>query len=164
MKIYDVIQGNPSILGSKKKGNEESGEVDFKKLLSEANTKLNKVNPGVSPPRSVEDSKILSNPISAVSSLNSFLELENLSEIRSKGIEAIEKTLMILEEYIKKMDNPEIPLKKIDQIIQFLNEEVDQLNTLSQKLAPSDPLQKILTEAGIVSTVEIAKFNRGEYI
>ena len=28
----------------------------------------------------------------------------------------------------------------------------------------SDPLQKIVTDLGIVSTVEIEKFNRGEYV
>jgi hypothetical protein len=69
-----------------------------------------------------------------------------------------------LEEYKNAMGDPEMPLKKIDPLIQSLSQGMQDLNTLSAKLSPSDPLQKILTEVGIVSAVEIEKFRRGEYI
>jgi hypothetical protein len=41
---------------------------------------------------------------------------------------------------------------------------LENLNRLSEQLSPSDPLKKIMTEAGIVSAMEIEKFRRGEYV
>jgi hypothetical protein len=95
--------------------------------------------------------------------LNGLTEWNDISQIRSQGIRASENTLKILEEYRRAMAHVQLPLKKIDPMIQSLSQEVDHLNILSGKLSPSDPLKEILTELGIVSAVEIEKYRRGEY-
>jgi hypothetical protein len=87
-----------------------------------------------------------------------------INETRSKGVETTEKTLDLLERYQKAIADPQMPLKRINEFIDSLSLEVKSLNSLSEKLPPVDPLQKIMTEVGILSAVEIEKFNRGEYI
>ena len=85
-------------------------------------------------------------------------------QVRSRGIQSAEKTLDLLDQYQKAMANPDQSLKNIHPLIQSLSQELQGLNILSEKLSPSDPLQSILTNTGIVSAVEIEKFYRGEYI
>jgi len=38
------------------------------------------------------------------------------------------------------------------------------LDRWSDQLPPSDPLRKMMGEIGILSNVEIEKFNRGDYV
>lgn len=164
MKINEMIQSISSILDSKKIEKGKPGEIDFQEILRDANGKLNDGSSmiGLSCPDS--GSIIPSDPVISSLSLNGLLGLEDITQIQSEGIRATESTLDRLEEYQKALGHPEIPLKKIDRLIQSLSEEVRSLNILSEKLPPSDPLQKILTEVGIVTTAEIERFRRGEYI
>ena len=84
--------------------------------------------------------------------------------MRSQGVKVAESTLGILEEYQKAIGDPQKTPRQIDPLVQSLSEEVKSLKMLAEKVPPSDPLQKIMTDLGIVSTVEIEKFNRGEYV
>ncbi len=84
--------------------------------------------------------------------------------MRCEGIAAAENTLRLLEDYQNAMGNPRVPLRQIDSIVQSLSREVKTLDGLSRKIPSTDPLVKILGDVGIVSTVEIEKFNRGEYV
>ena len=49
-------------------------------------------------------------------------------------------------------------------MVQSLRQEVQELNRWSDILAPSDPLRKIMGEVGILSKVEIEKFNGGDHV
>jgi hypothetical protein len=164
MKIKEITQQVSAVLGSKNTQKEEPTELEFQKLLKDANVKLN--HPSERMPPSVHDEGVteLSSPALTASSVSYLLKLEDIAQIRSQSIQATENTLKVLEEYKNAMGDPEMPLKKIDPLIQSLSQGMQDLNTLSAKLSPSDPLQKILTEVGIVSAVEIEKFRRGEYI
>jgi len=149
MKIREVVQGNPSILGSKGSGKNDPKEVDFRKVLNEANARLKPPCPAAS------------SSLSSVSSLADPSVID-LGQIRSKSIGATEKTLGLLEAYQKAMADPEISPEKIGSFIQALSEQVDLLKVLSEKVPLSDPLNRIMTDVGIVSTVEIEKFRRGD--
>jgi hypothetical protein len=151
MKIKEVIQGNSSILGSERLGKNELKGVDFQKMLSDASAKLK----GVSP--------MPSGPVSSASPLDGPSGMD-LNQVRSQSIQATENTLTLLEAYQEAMANPEVTLKKMDAFIQSLSDQIEHLNTLSEKLSSSDPLNRIMTEVGIVSTVEVEKLRRGEYI
>jgi hypothetical protein len=107
---------------------------------------------------------VLVDPAFSVQALNFLPEQEEITQIRSQGIRAAESTLNFLEKYQKAVGDPQITLKKVDPLVRSLSHEVNDLHLLSEKLPPSDPLQKIMREIGIVSTIEIEKFNRGEYI
>jgi len=87
-----------------------------------------------------------------------------LPQIRSQGIKVAENTLSLLEKYQKAMADPQMTLKKVDHWVQSLATEVNDLISFSDKLPAADPLREIINEIGIVSKVEIQKFNSGEYI
>lgn len=165
MKINEVIHGTPSISTPNKNGKQESGEMDFKKILNDASAKL--VSPHgreISPTPSEEGKKIFSAPALSMSPLNGLLNSGDAASIRSQGLQTTENTLKTLEEYQDALGNPEIPLKKVDQLVQSLSQEVDLLKTLSEQISLSDPLHQMMTETGIVSAVEIERFNRGVYL
>jgi hypothetical protein len=164
MKIKEITQQVSSTLRSRNIQKEETKELEFQKLLKDANVKLNDATQRISPSPREEVVKELSSPALSASSVSYLLKFEDIAQIRSQSVQATENTLEVLKKYEETIANPEISLKKIDPLIQSLSQEVQDLKILSEKLSPSDPLQKILTEVGIVSTVEIEKFRRGEYI
>lgn len=164
MKIKDLTQSISTILDSKQVRGSSPDAVDFKERLAEASLKLENSIQRESPIPSEGEPKVSPNPVLSVCSLGSLFGVHGLDPTRSQSIETTTTILNLLEQYQKAMANPEISLKKIGPFIQSLSQEVFRLNTLSEKLSPSDPLQRILTELGIISTVEIEKFNRGDYV
>jgi len=163
MKIDHIALETPRVQDSKKPEKNNSG-TDFQKLLEEANGRLNDASQGAFPsslnqPLGTRTESTLSPP--PVSGLEGG---EGLFQIRSQGVQSTVNALEILEDYQQALADPAVPLKRIDQLVQSLSREIPRLNVLSEKLPPSDPLQKILAEVGILSTVEIEKFRRGEYV
>jgi hypothetical protein len=57
-----------------------------------------------------------------------------------------------------------VSLKEVYSLVQSLRQEVQEMDRWSDQLPPSDPLRKIMGEIGILSNVEIEKFNRGDYV
>jgi len=84
--------------------------------------------------------------------------------LRPQEVQAAEKTLNLLEEYQRAIDNPRVTLREIHPLVQSLAEETRGLNQWVVELPPSDPLKKIMTEVGILSSIEVGKFNRGDYV
>ena len=163
MKINEILFKSSPVLDSKKGEKGKIREFDFEKLMREADGKLRDADGKVALLPSDKMANNVSTPEVTGQPVN-LLELEKITQFRSQGIEETEKALGILEKYQKALGDPEMDLKKIDPIVQALSEGVKSLSALSEKLSSSDPLQKLLTEVGIVSTVEIEKFNRGGYI
>jgi Class II flagellar assembly regulator len=160
MDIKKIINGTSAVTELNQKRKSESGQLDFQKVLKDA--KSNTSVAGQSAPsasRGVEE--IPADPAYAIQALSG---PEQINQIRSQGVERAENTLTILEQYQKAMGDPQTSLKNVNGLIQSLSQEVNGLHRLSEKLPSSDPLQKIMNEIGIVSAVEIEKFNRGEYI
>jgi hypothetical protein len=83
--------------------------------------------------------------------------------LQSQCSEATERTLNLLEQYQRALSDPQVSLKGVYSFVQSLQQEVQELNRWSDQLPPSDPLRKIMGEIGILSNVEIEKFNRGDY-
>jgi hypothetical protein len=161
MKINETLLGLSHVLDSKKGEKGKIGKYDFQKLITEADEKLRDGDKK----GALSPSEMMPNNISTPEvSVQSVDLLEKITPFHSQSIVETEKALEMLEKYQKALGDPEMDLKKIDPIVQALSEGVKGLNTLSEKLPSSDPLQKLLTEVGIVSTVEIERFNRGEYI
>ena len=158
MNIKKVMNVSSSVSPVNRRENEKPAKLDFQELLKQANPSQKSIGqiPSSMPP--LGEVEPLSNMALVMS------KLEEINQVRLQGIEAAEGALSLLEQYQKSMANPEISLKKVDPLVQSLSKEINGLNLLAERLSPSDPLQKILTEVGIVSTVEIEKFRRGEYI
>lgn len=163
MKIKEMTQSNPHISNTKQVIGSPLKGVDFKQQLNKASLKLENSIQKDSTLSLKEESKVLPTLGSSISGLSGLLGVQGLDQIRSQSIEMITTTLNLLEQYGKAIADFRISLKEIHPFIQALSQEISRLNTLSEKLSPTDPLKKILAEVGIVSTVEIEKFYRGDY-
>jgi hypothetical protein len=164
MNIKKIINGSISIPGTKQKGTSETSQLDFQKLLQEAKSTNKTASPSTASLVAKGVGEIPSDPALAIKALNLSVEPVKFPQIRSQGIKAAENTLSLLENYQKAMADPQMTLKKVDHWVQSLAKEVNDLISLSDKLPAADPLKEIINEIGIVSKVEIQKFNRGEYI
>jgi hypothetical protein len=160
MDIKKIIDGTSLIPGLNQERKSQLSQLDFQKVLKDAKSNITVTDqPSPLPCRGVEE--IPAGPSYLIQALS---EPERINQIRFQGISKVENTLSILEKYQKAVGDPQMTLKKVDRLVQSLSQEVNGLNQLSEKLPTSDPLQKIMNEVGIVSAVEIEKFNRGEYI
>ena len=164
MKINDILQQPSSLPVSKKADKTEGKEIDFQHFLNDARARRSEGHQATPPPSTSREVENLFVPVLSVSSLNGASETKEMKQIRSLGIKATEDTLGILEQYQKAIGDPTKTLRQMDSIVQSLSQEVKNLKTVAEKVPSSDPLQKIMTDLGIVSTVEIEKFSRGEYV
>jgi hypothetical protein len=164
MKISDILQNPSSLPLSKKKGSTEGKEIDFQQLLKEAGSRQLQNHPTASSSSTAREVEDLSIPVLSLPPLNGVLETQEMNQLRSQGVKGAEKILEVLEEYQKAIADPRRNLREIGSLVQSLSREAESLKKLAEKVPWSDPLQKIMTDLGIVSTVEIEKFNRGEYI
>jgi hypothetical protein len=164
MDIKRIISGGIPVPGAKQQGTSETSQLEFQKLLQEAKIKNKVESLSATSPLSKEVSEIPSDPALAVRALNILAGQPEVPQVRSQGIEAAEKALTLLERYQEAIADPQMTLKKVDPLVQSLSQNVNDLISLSDKLPASDPLRKIISEIGIVSMVEVQKFNAGEYI
>jgi len=164
MSIKEIDNGTLSLIPGKKAKREEVSGLDFQKLLQEAHSKSNQAgSTGYSSP-TVEGSEIQAHPPFPTGSGSFIPAGGELFSSQSQGARAVENTLNLLEKYQKAIGDHGITLKEIEPLIQSLSREVIKLAQVSGQLSPSDPLQKILTEIQVLSSVEVERFNRGDYI
>jgi len=159
MDVREILGGALSEAAGKKE-KKELNRFDFQKILQEAQSNLKEAN-GAAPGGAAGGPEILPEGVLAV---NWPEVIKDSSPARLQGIRAAEKALDLLEQYQRAMENPRTTLREIHPLVQSLAEEMKSLDQWVEKMPPSDPLRGILTEAGILSSVEIEKFNRGDYI
>ncbi len=155
-----TLSGMAGIKGKK----EELQGLEFQRLLEEAQSSGKQSEGTASPDAPVGKPEFFPDPVLSIPSMNLAPQAADSTALRSQGIGATEKTLELLEQYQKAMANPEISLKEVDPLVQSLSRETKDLAGWAEKLSPSDPLHKILTDLGILASVEVEKFNRGDYI
>lgn len=80
------------------------------------------------------------------------------------AVERAEKLLDILDEYKQKLANPECALRDIDPLIGKLEACNESLVSSVNSLVKGDELKNILNQVIVTSSVEIMKFNRGDYV
>lgn len=162
------IEGGQSVLAAQKKiKGEEPGQQDFQKFLQKAQSNLQGSSPENGPSTVSETEEVSSHFLAAISPLNPLkdgAEKSNLLSARTQGSKAAEEILDQLEHYCQAMETPGRSLKEIDPLLKSMAEKIDLLTQWSEKLPPADPLHEILSEASILSRVEIEKFNRGDYV
>ena len=160
MDVKEILSGALAAVAGKKGKKEETGGFDFQKILQEAQSNQKEAN-AVAPGGAAGGPEILPEGVLPVNWLNG---TEDSSPLRLQGTRAAEKALDLLEQYQKAMENPRTTLREVHPLVQSLGEEMKNLDQWVEKMPPSDPLRAILTEAGILSSIEIEKFNRGDYI
>jgi hypothetical protein len=99
--------------------------------------------------------------------------INNISEIRLNAfspnekmriMDRVEKFLDILDEYHQKLGDPQFTLKDIYPLIDNMAAENEGLISSLNYLTDGDKLKEILNRTLITSSIEIIKFNRGDYL
>jgi hypothetical protein len=160
MDVKEILGAALSAVAGKKGKKEEANGLDFQKYLQEAQSSSKETN-AAAPGGAPRGPEILSEGVLPIHWLNG---IGDPSPLRLQGTRAAEKALDLLEQYQRAMENPRNTLREVHPLVKSLGEEMKNLGQWVEKMPPSDPLRAILTEARILSSVEIEKFNRGDYI
>ncbi len=156
------ISDEMSPLAFGKKGKREKLEgTDFQKALHEAHSHLKESPSPSTSTRGVRGAESLE-PVT-FPFFPSNLATEGPS-VQFQGTEATERALDLLERYREALSDSRVSLKEVYSLVRSLRQEVQELDRWSDQLPPSDPLWKMMGEIGILSNVEIEKFNRGDYV
>jgi hypothetical protein len=151
MKIY----GNDEILkngySSKTPKNEQTTDTDFKNILKES------VEKSTEKPSEIQPTTLL-DPISAI-------RFNPLSpQDKNITIERVENLLNLLENYRQQLKNPNVTLRTIEPLMNTIADEKDQLSAKLDSIPNEDGLKAILNQTLIAASLEVIKFNRGDYI
>ena len=106
-------------------------------------------------------------------SANALPPLQSLSSLglaipscvdRTQTVKSIDSFLNIMDAYERKMTDPQASLKDAYPLVQEMEKQTTELIPTLESLPDGDKLKDILNQALVTSTVEIIKFNRGDYV
>lgn len=109
-------------------------------------------------------------PVTATGSLPPLQAVTNtrfdiMPEIkRSHNIERVEQFLTVLENYQEGLNDPSTNLKDLHSITTRLERNISEMTPILDSLPDGDPLKDVLNRTVVTSTVEVIKFNRGDYL
>ena len=83
---------------------------------------------------------------------------------REEVISRVSKFLDVMEEYSVKLSRKGVSLKDLSPLVSRMEAETEEMMLLSESLPPGDGIKEILDEVLIRSSVEVIKFNRGDYL
>lgn len=83
---------------------------------------------------------------------------------RMQTVNSLNEFLSIMESYQKQMADPQASLKDAYPFVQQMEKKVTELIPTLESLPAADKLKDILNRALVASTVEVIKFNRGDYV
>ena len=151
MKIY----GDNGILKEsypqKPQKNEETPNADFKNILKESVEKSTE-NPSKIQPSTLMD------PVSAIRFNPLSIQDKNIT------VERVHNLLNLLDNYRQKLSDPHVTLRMLDPMMNTIAKEKDQLSGLLDSMPNDDGLKHILNQTLITASLEVIKFNRGDYI
>ena len=149
------IDGNDEIFKSgynpKTPKNEQTNEADFNHILKES------VEKSTETPLEIQPATLL-DPISAIR-INPLSSQDN-----DITLDRVENLLNLLEKYQQQLRDPEVTLRTIEPIMNAIAAEKDQLSEKLDSISNEDGLKDILNQALITASLEVIKFNRGDYI
>ena len=151
MKIY----GNDEILKNgypeKTPKNEQTTDADFKNILKESVENSTKNPPEIQPTSLLDPvSAIRFNPLS--------------TQDKNITVERVENLLNLLENYRQQLENPNVTLRTLEPVMNTIAKEKDQLSAVLDSMPNEDRLKDILNQTLITASLEVIKFNRGDYI
>jgi len=79
-------------------------------------------------------------------------------------LDRVERFLDLLDKYHQKLGNPQATLRDIHPLINELEMEKENLIPVLNSLPDGDGLKDILNQTLITSSLEIIRFNRGDYV
>ena len=88
----------------------------------------------------------------------------SLTSADGSNAKKVEQLIDLLESYSEALSDPKKNLRELSPLVRLLEREQNNLEELGKNLADDDMLQDILKQAVILSQVEVARFNRGDYL
>jgi hypothetical protein len=79
-------------------------------------------------------------------------------------VERIHNFLNLLDNYRQQLSDPQVTLRTLEPVMNTIAKEKDQLSGLLESLPNEDGLKHILNQTLITASLEVIKFNRGDYI
>ncbi len=150
MKIHHNDEILKNAYPQKIEKDERTLDREFGAILKEAVENSSKVD--------AEDQKPSINTISEIQ-FNTFLSGEKIPMV-----DRVEKYLDLLDEYRQKLANPQVTLKDIYLLINEMEVGKQSLIPVLNSLPDGDGLKDILNQTLMTSSLEIIKFNRGDYL
>lgn len=82
----------------------------------------------------------------------------------NQNIEQVEQFLDTLEAYQKQLSNPSANLCDLNTLVSMLEDGINYVSPILDSLPDGNALKDVINRAVVTSTVELIKFNRGDYL
>ena len=93
------------------------------------------------------------------------IHFEPLSpENRSVTVERVDNLLNLLEKYRNQLADPQVTLRQIEPLLNTIEKEKTQLSLVLDSMESEDGLKDIVNRTLVTASLEIVKYNRGDYI
>ena len=149
------INGNNEIIKSiypdKSQRSEQTSNTDFKDILKES------VEKSARPATQIKTPSLI-NPLSGVR-FNPESPQDKVSVVKR-----VDNLIDLLDDYRKQLADPTITLRSIEPVMKRITKEKDQLSSLLDSLPNEDRLKDIVNRTLITASLEVIKYNRGDYI
>lgn len=83
---------------------------------------------------------------------------------KNRNVEYVEQFLDTLETYQKQLSNPSVSLQDLNTLVSQMEENITNVKPILDSLPDGNALKDVINRAVVTSTVEIIKFNRGDYL
>lgn len=138
---------------------------DFKKILSGLQSKATGVEKKNSlTPDDIQKMNFRLQNASATAGVELSCLDESICKFEGSAVEKVEQSLHLLESYASALADPQKSLKDLDSLIQSMESEKEKLSGLGKRLPDGHVLKDLINQAAILTTVEVIKFNRGDYL
>jgi hypothetical protein len=151
MKIHGSDEISKSIYCDKTDKNKASGKADFANILKE---RVEKPFPQIDCIQSA----------TLVSSLHPVQMSAIYPQDKSQTVDRLGALLDLLDAYRQKLAHPQTSLKDIHPLISAIGKETEKMEAALETLAEEDELKHIVNQTLVTASLEVIKFNRGDYI
>lgn len=149
------INGNDEIIkngfADKTLRNQQDRKDDFKNILKASVERT-------MPDTGKIQSSPLANPVSAIRFQTPSPENKRLT------IEHVDNLLNLLDNYRIQLADPQVTLRSMEPVIQMIDKEKEQLSSVLDSIAEEDGLKDIVNRTLVTASLEVMKYNRGDYI
>ena len=149
------INGNDEVIKSgyadKPVQKEQAPKDDFKDILKASVEETAKHSAKIPPTPMIQ-------PISAIN-------FQSLSrEDKRITIDRVDNLLNLLDDYRRQLADPQVTLRHIEPLMNSIEKEKEQLSSVLDSLKSEDGLKDIVNRTLVTASLEIVKYNRGDYI
>jgi hypothetical protein len=101
---------------------------------------------------------------SALDRLNAASFSASLGSNERSTVKKVEHLLDVLESYSQALADPKKNLRDIEPLVALLEQEKGNIASRETTRAEGDALNNLVTQALILTQVEVSRFNRGDYL